>query len=165
MAPTEPAGYPPVVAPRAIDDPRVRVGALALVLLVGVLCVGGFFRARQEPTPAARTAADAFLGRLAAGNIAGAYDQLCNETRARMERDDFVASIGGRPAVTTFAIEKVEPAGEDGATVTATLADPVGTTVSYDLRVVVDRGTWRVCGEPLSPDTGPPPPTPAPTPS
>jgi hypothetical protein len=65
--------------------------------------------------------------------------------------------------VTTFAIEKVEPAGEDGATVTATLADPVGTTVSYDLRVVVDRGTWRVCGEPLSPDA--PPVTPAPSPS
>ena len=163
MAPTEPAGYPPVVAPRAIDDPRVRVGALALVLLVGVLCVSGFFRARQEPAPAARLAADAFLGRLAAGNVAGAYDQLCNDTRRRMERDDFVASIGGRPAVTTFAIEKVEPTGDDGATVTATLADPVGTTVSYDLRVVVDRGTWRVCGEPLSPETAPPAPSPSPS--
>jgi hypothetical protein len=151
------------VASRAIDDPRVRVGALALVLLLGVLCGVGFFRARQEPVPAARLAADAFLGRLAAGNISGAYDQLCNDTRGRIEREDFVASIGGRPAVYTYVIDKVEPAGPDAATVTATLADPVGTAVPYDLRVVVDRGTWRVCGEPLGTDASAPTPSPSPS--
>lgn len=145
----------------------MRLGALGLVLLLGLLCVGGLFRSRQEPPETARLAVDAFLGRLAAGNLNGAYDQLCNDTRRRVEREDFVAGIGARPAVTTFAIEAVTPTGPSGATVRATLADPVGTATTYDLLVVDDRGTWRVCGSPLGDDpaTRTPPPTPTPSPS
>jgi hypothetical protein len=153
------------VAVRAIEDPRVRLGALGLVLLLGLLCIVGLFRARQQPPEAARLAVDAFLGRLAAGNLSGAYDQLCNDTRRQVEREDFVAGIGARPAVTTFAIEAVTPTGPAGATVRATLADPVGAASTYDLLVVDDRGTWRVCGSPLSGDDAPATPTPAPSPS
>jgi hypothetical protein len=152
----------------SLDDvlrrPQVRVAALVLVLFVGALGVGAFFRARQQPAPAARIAAESFLGRLAAGNIAGAYDQLCNDTRRRVERDDFVASIGGRPAVHTYRIDEVAAEGDAAATVNATLADPGGNTSAYALRVVVDRGTWRVCGDPL-PDGAAPTPTATPAPS
>jgi hypothetical protein len=120
-----------------------------LLLFLGALAVTGIFRAHQAPPKAARIAAESFLGRLAAGNIVGAYDQLCNDTRARLGREDFVAGIGGRPAVHTWRIDKVDP-GRDGAmTVTATLADPGGNPTAYAMRVVDDRGTWRVCGDPL----------------
>ena len=158
MARTERPGYPPDVTrsapPRtarwdAVRRPQVRAGLLVLLLLLGALGLTGVFRARQPPPKAARIAAEAFLGRLAAGNAVGAYDQLCNDTRARLERADFVAGIGGRPAVHTWRIDQVNPGGDGAVTVTATLADPGGAATSYTMRVVHDRGTWRVCGDPL----------------
>jgi hypothetical protein len=159
MARTDRPGYPAAVtltsAPRrtasreAVRRPQVRAGLLVLVLFIGALAVAGSFRARQAPQKAARIAAESFLGRLAAGNIAGAYDQLCNDTRGRLERDDFVAGIGGRPAVHTWRIDKVAAGGDGAMTVTATLADPGGNPTAYAMRVVDDRGAWRVCGDPL----------------
>jgi hypothetical protein len=159
MARTDRPGYPPAVtltsAPRrtarreAARRPQVRAGLLVLLLFLGALAVTGIFRARQAPARAARIAAESFLGRLAAGNIVGAYDQLCNDTRARLERDDFVAGIGGRPAVHTWRIDKVAAGGDGAVTVTATLADPGGNPTSYAMRVVDDRGSWRVCGDPV----------------
>jgi hypothetical protein len=159
MARTDRAGYPPAVtltsAPgrtdrwEALRRPQARAGLLVLLLFLGTLALAGFFRAHQDPPKAARIAAESFLGRLAAGNVTGAYDQLCNETRSRLEREDFVAGIGGRPAVHTWRIDKVDRAGDGAVSVTATLADPGGNPTAYAMRVVDDRGAWRVCGDPL----------------
>ncbi|SNT62567.1 hypothetical protein SAMN05421812_114118 [Asanoa hainanensis] len=134
-----------------VSDEARRAGILTAVLLVAGLVVGGFFlfRGHRDPEQGARLAADSFLTRLAAGNIGGAYDQLCNETRERVERDDFVAGIGGRPAVSSYRIDGVAATGPSDATVTAELLDPVGASTPYELRVTDDRGTWRVCGNPL----------------
>ncbi|HEV7707561.1 MAG TPA: hypothetical protein VGP16_05160 [Asanoa sp.] len=138
-----------------VDDtlrqPLRRAGVLAAVLVVAGLVVGGFFlfRGQRAPEQGARLAADSFLTRLAAGNIAGAYDQLCNDTRARVEREDFVAGIGGRPAVSGYRIDGVAATGPHDATVSAALLDPTGASSAYEMRVTVDRGTWRVCGNPL----------------
>ncbi|MDG4826812.1 hypothetical protein O7635_33600 [Asanoa sp. WMMD1127] len=136
------------------DEARVplrRLGVLTAVLVVVGLVVGGFFlfRGHRSPEQGARLAADSFLTRLAAGNIAGAYDQLCNETRGRVERDDFVAGIGGRPAVSSYRIDDVVATGPQDATVSAALVDPGGASTAYEMRVTDDRGTWRVCGNPL----------------
>jgi hypothetical protein len=135
----------------ALRQPLRRAGILTAVLLVAGLVVGGFFlfRGHRAPEQGARLAADAFLTRLAAGNIAGAYDQLCNETRERVEREDFVAGIGGRPAVSSYRIDDVVASGPHDATVSAALVDPVGASTPYEMRVTDDRGTWRVCGNPL----------------
>ncbi|GIF72709.1 Rv0361 family membrane protein [Asanoa siamensis] len=135
----------------AVRQPLRRAALLAAVLVAAGLLVGGFFvfRGQRAPEQGARLAADVFLTRLAAGNIAGAYDQLCNETRDRVEREDFVAGIGGRPAVTSYKIDGVVATGEADATVTAALVDPAGAVTPYELRVTDDRGTWRVCGNPL----------------
>jgi len=140
---------------RAVDEelrePVRRVGVIAAVFVVAAVAVGGFFlfRGTRTPEQGARIAAEAFLDRLRAGNIGGAYDQLCNETRERVERDDFVAGIGGRPAVRGYTIDGLAVAGDRDATVTATLTDPGGNPTAYELRVTVDRGIWRVCGNPL----------------
>ncbi|MEV4535132.1 hypothetical protein AB0J82_15010 [Asanoa sp. NPDC049518] len=134
-----------------VSDEARRAGMLTAVLLVAGLVVGGFFlfRGHRAPEQGARLAADSFLTRLAAGNIGGAYDQLCNETRERVEREDFVAGIGGRPAVSSYRIDSVAETGPSDATVSAELLDPVGASTAYELRVTDDRGTWRVCGNPL----------------
>jgi hypothetical protein len=135
----------------ALRQPLKRVGIMGGTLVVAGLLAGGFFAlgGHRGPEQGARLAADVFLGRLAAGNIAGAYDQLCNETRGRVEREDFVAGIGGRPAVTSYQIDAVVATGSHDATVTAALVDPTGAATPYELRVTDDRGTWRVCGNPL----------------
>ena len=135
----------------ALRQPLKRVGIMSGTLVAAGLVVGGFFAlgGQRGPEQGARLAADTFLTRLAAGNIAGAYDQLCNETRDRVEREDFVAGIGGRPAVTSYTIDAVVATGEHDATVSAALVDPTGAKTPYELRVTDDRGTWRVCGNPL----------------
>jgi hypothetical protein len=135
----------------ALRQPLRRVLIMVAALVAAVLLVGGFFvfRGQRAPEQGARLAADVFLARLAEGNIAGAYDQLCNETRGRVERADFVAGIGGRPAVRSYRIDDVTATGAHDATVTAALVDPAGATTPYELRVTDDRGTWRVCGNPL----------------
>jgi len=144
-----PLGLPPVAD--HLRQPLKRAGIMTLVLVVVGLVVGGFFlfRGERDPERAARIAADSFLRRLAAGNIPGAYDQLCNDTRQRVEREDFVAGIGGRPAVHTYTIDGIAVTGPHDAMVTATLGDPSGARTPYEMRVTVDRGTWRVCGDPL----------------
>ncbi|MEV0715152.1 hypothetical protein [Asanoa sp. NPDC050611] len=135
----------------ALRRPLKRAGIMGGTLVVAGLVVGGFFTlgGHRGPEQGARLAADVFLTRLAAGNIGGAYDQLCNETRGRVEREDFVAGIGGRSAVSSYTIGAVVPAGSHDATVSAELVDPTGATTPYELRVTDDRGTWRVCGNPL----------------
>ncbi|GAA1858459.1 Rv0361 family membrane protein [Asanoa iriomotensis] len=135
----------------ALRQPLKRVGIMGGTLVAAGLVVGGFFAlgGHRGPEQGARLAADTFLTRLAAGNIGGAYDQLCNETRERVEREDFVAGIGGRPAVTSYKIDGVVATGSADATVSAALVDPTGAITPYELRVTDDRGTWRVCGNPL----------------
>jgi hypothetical protein len=137
-----------------VDDPLRRpvlvVASLAMLLLFGGLSIGGFFlfRPEQEPATAARIATDAFVSRLIAGNYGGAYDQLCADTRRRVERDDFIASIGGRPAVRSYQVDKIERSGA-GFTINVTFADPSGAAAPQVFRVIEDRGAWRICGDPL----------------
>ena len=133
-----------------LRKPLTVVVGLVLLLCCGGLGLGGFFifRPEQDPGVAVRIAADAFVSRLVAGNYGGAYDQLCADIRERLDRDEFVTSVGGRPAVRSYQVEKIE-AVDGGYSVSVTLADPTGATEAQVLRVVEDRGTWRVCGEPL----------------
>jgi hypothetical protein len=133
-----------------LRKPLLVVAGLALLLCFCGLGVGGFFifRPEQEPDKAARIATDAFVSRLIAGDYGGAYDQLCADTRERVVREDFVTSIGGRPAVRSYQIDKIEES-PAGLSVSVTLADPSGASVPQVFRVVEDRGAWRVCGDPL----------------
>lgn len=128
------------------------VAGLSGALLCAALAVGWFVggHPRQDPATAARIAVDTFVGRLIAGNFDGAYDQLCAETRQRVERDDFVSGVGSRPAVRSYQVDRVE-AVDQGFSVSLTLADPTGTAAPQVFRVVEDRGAWRVCGDPLPP--------------
>ncbi|MFC7548616.1 hypothetical protein [Plantactinospora sp. GCM10030261] len=140
--------------PRAEHAPRrplTWAAGLALLLVCGLLGIGGWFlfRPAQEPATAVRIATDAFVGRLIAGDYGAAYDGLCADTRERFDREEFVDSVAGRPAVRSYQIEAIEDGGAGGFTVRLTLADPSGTTAPQVFRVVPDRGAWRVCGDPL----------------
>lgn len=128
------------------------VAGLSGALVCAALAVGGFVggHPRQDPAAAARIATDTFVSRLIAGNFDGAYDQLCAETRKRVERDDFLSGVGSRPAVRSYQIDRVE-AVEKGFSVRLTLADPGGAAAPQVFRVVEDLGAWRVCGDPLPP--------------
>jgi hypothetical protein len=130
--------------------PVLIVAALALLLCLTGLGIGGFFlfRPEQEPAVAARIATDSFVQRLIAGNLGGAYDQLCADTRERFDREEFITDIGGRPAVRSYQIDKIEKSGASFS-VSVTLADPSGASEVHLYRVVEDRGTWRICGDPL----------------
>ena len=135
-----------------VDDvhrqPLLTAAGLVALLLVAGLGVGGFFmfRPAQHPPTAAQVAADTFLGRLRSGDLGGAYDQLCRRTREQIERDQFVARIGARPAVRAYRTAAAEPA-EEGFTVRARVTDPSGASQVQVLRVIEDRGSWRVCGD------------------
>jgi hypothetical protein len=167
MAPAEHTGYPPAMAPRARTRPRTAwvawphldrelraplliVAGLALLLCLAGLGIGGSFLLRpdQEPAAAARIATDSFVQRLIAGNYGGAYDQLCADSRERFDRERFVIDIGSRPAVRSYQIDKIEKTGP-AYSVKVTLADPSGASEAHVYRVVEDRGTWRICGDPL----------------
>ena len=145
----------PVAAWPRLDDelrrPVLVVAGLTLALCLVGLCVGGFFlfRPAQEPEAAARIAVDSFVQRLIAGNYGGAYDQLCSDTRERLDREDFTADIGGRPAVRSYQIDQLERSGA-AFSVTVTLADPSGASQTQVYRVVEDRGgAFPICGDPV----------------
>ncbi|MFI6757610.1 hypothetical protein ACIBF5_00505 [Micromonospora sp. NPDC050417] len=133
-----------------VRRPLVTVAALTLALLLGGLGIGGFFlfRPDQEPEAAARIAIDSFVQRLIVGNYGGAYDQLCSDTRQRLDREQFAADIGGRPAVRSYQIDKIEKSGRTFS-ISVTLADPSGASEAHVYRVVEDRGSWRICGDPI----------------
>ncbi|RKR86968.1 hypothetical protein BDK92_1240 [Micromonospora pisi] len=135
---------------REVRRPLLAVAALTLALLLGGLGIGGFFlfRPGQEPETAARIAIDSFVQRLIAGNYGGAYDQLCSDTRERLDREQFTADIGGRPAVRSYQIDKIERSGRTFS-ISVTLADPSGASEAHVYRVVEDRGSWRICGDPI----------------
>jgi hypothetical protein len=135
-----------------LRQPVALVAGLSAALLCAALAIGAFVggHPRQDPARAARIATDTFVSRLIAGNFDGAYDQLCADTRQRVERDDFVSSVGSRPAVRSYQIDGVE-AVDTGFSVSLTLADPSGAAAPQVFRVVEDRGAWRVCGDPLPP--------------
>lgn len=140
--------WPPL--DQEVRRPLLTVAGLALVLLLTGLGIGGFFlfRPGQDPEAAARIAIDSFVQRLIAGNYGGAYDQLCSDTRERLDREQFTADIGGRPAVRSYQIDTIERSG--GAfTIGVTLADPSGASETHVYRVVEDRGSWRICGDPI----------------
>ncbi|MFK3982318.1 hypothetical protein ACI2K4_18300 [Micromonospora sp. NPDC050397] len=135
---------------REVRRPLLTVVGLALALLLAGLGIGGFFlfRPAQEPEAAARVAVDSFVQRLIAGNYGGAYDQLCSDSRERLDREQFSADIGGRPAVRSYQIDKIERIDRDFS-VSVTLADPSGASEAHVYRVVEDRGSWRICGDPI----------------
>ncbi|WP_329102108.1 hypothetical protein OG792_22950 [Micromonospora sp. NBC_01699] len=135
---------------RELHRPLLLVAGLALLLCLTGLGIGGFFwfRPAQEPEAAARIAIDSFVQRLIAGNYGGAYDQLCVDTRERFDREQFAADVAGRPAVRSYQIDTMERSGT-AFSVGVTLVDPSGASEAHAYRVVEDRGSWRICGDPL----------------
>nr|MDT0657657.1 hypothetical protein [Micromonospora sp. DSM 115978] len=130
----------------------LATAVVALVCLVGATGLGLWnyqsVRGAREP---ARQVAEAFLGDLVVGDAETAYDRLCAATRDRWQRLEFVRWIGGRPALSRYAIQDVSVATRDGrlrGTVTAELTQPSGKVVTHPLTVVREDGDWRVCGDP-----------------
>jgi len=135
---------------------RAVLGLTAVGLFV--CCVGAAglgawnYQHVQRSSGPARDAADVFLRDVASGDIAGAYGQLCADTRQRWSRDEFVRRLTVPPMITNYAIDDVAVATDRGqlrGTVTAKLTRRSGAVDQREMPMVSDGGHWRVCGDPF----------------
>lgn len=129
----------------------VVVGVVLVVCCVGAAGLGVWnlqaLRGTEEP---ARTAADAFLHDVSAGNPGHAYDELCSATRQRWTRDEFVRRTAGTDAVLRYTVGEVTVTTKDGrprGTVAVEVVRRTGTVERRTLIVIRDGETWRVCGD------------------
>jgi hypothetical protein len=131
----------------------LAVGCLVAVLCCGGLAAGGFvlFRKVGDAHAPIRSAAEAYLDDLEAGDDAGAYDRLCGSTRERFSRDMFAAAVSGNAAVRRHHIEQVRISndkGRLGGRVTAALVDAAGVPRIRTFELTSEDGHWKVCGDP-----------------
>ncbi len=136
---------------------RAKVVAAVLAAVVAFCCcgagVGAFFvrRSVQETEPA-QNAVVSFVRQVGAGDLDGAYGQLCAGTRRRLSRDEFAETVPARDRLVdvevTGASVKGSPAGWT-ATVNADVYDRVGFRESYSFELVQEDGDWKVCGDPF----------------
>jgi hypothetical protein len=128
---------------------RARAVLLVVAVLV-VLAVAGasvFFMTTRKPP---LDAANAYFGDLAAGDLAAAYDRLCDESKEAVAEDRYVASLE-RSLGGVFAIE--------GYTANPFTVDVDGSRASVDFEVTYaeagtgdvtldlreEGGDWRPC--------------------
>ena len=128
---------------------RARTVLLVVAVLV-VLAVAGagvFFMTTRKPP---LDAANAYFGDLAAGDFAGAYDRLCDESKAAVAEDRYVGSLE-RSLAGIFAVEAysanpftVDVNGSRAAVDFEVTYVEAGTDdVTLDLRR--EGGSWRPC--------------------
>lgn len=146
----------PRYAPRRRRPLRAALlGAGVVVLLCGIgaagLAVWSYQSVRGSAGPA-RVAAERFLDRLAAGDTAGAHEQLCADTRRRWPREDFTREVAGAAPITGYAVSDVDVVTRSGrprASVTVRLTRLAGPAEQRAVPVLREGGTWRVCGDPF----------------
>jgi Domain of unknown function (DUF4878) len=127
-----------------------------LSIVAGVLlCFGGFggglFFLLREASEGPRNATTAFIGDLKAQDWAGAYGQLCQETRSRFTVEQFTqtAQSNGEVrdhSITNFRVENTN--GRQSATVDTDLELTDGSTEDHTFPLVKEGEQWKVCGNP-----------------
>ncbi|HEX7746540.1 MAG TPA: hypothetical protein VF462_14915 [Micromonosporaceae bacterium] len=128
-------------------------GIALLFCVVGAAGLGAWnLQSVHRASGPARDAAEAFLRAVAAGDTTGAYNQLCPDTRGRIDRDGFARKIRALPAIRRYQIQGVSVATnrrEMKGTVTAEVTWATGVLENRKLTMVTIDGKWRVCGDPV----------------
>jgi len=131
---------------------------LVIAVVMAVVCCGGaaavvfgVYRWYGAAAGPAQDKADAFLGALEAGDTAKAYPLLCPSTRAHMSKTFFTGRVAAQPRLRSHkvvgtSVSKVN--GQQSALVTTELTRDGGVHERHVVPLVVDAGTWYVCGEP-----------------
>ncbi len=143
--------YEPIMVPPR--DPR-RTKRIALIVVGVVLvacCLGGaitgfwLLNGAKDEVPQIRSAASSYLDAVQAGDVDGAYGQLCNLSRSRVSQDSFAASM---PSLRSYEIVSVTTMNEVGnlagfVKTHLTLTDD--TQLDEVIALVKEDGRWRVC--------------------
>jgi len=138
--------------------PRLRgvlalVGAVLFICCVGAAGLGTWtFQSIKGGEEPARQAAEAYLGDLVAGDLPGAYDRLCTQTRDRLRPGGFAEQVRSRPKLVRYAITDVQVTADNlrlQGTVSAEFTWESGVIAPQELSMVTEGGGWRVCGDPF----------------
>jgi hypothetical protein len=133
--------------------PGLLIGVTLVLCLVGAAGLGVYnLQAVYRASGPAKQAAEAFLRDVAAGDLAGAYERLCPDTRARLSRDAFAQRVSALPRMRAYEIRDVSVATnktELKGTVMANVTWANGVPESRSLTMVTVDGAWRVCGDPF----------------
>jgi hypothetical protein len=143
-------------APKSGDRTVKRLLIIAAVMLV-VCCGGaaaagyGIFRWYGAAAGPAQDKTDAFLGALEAGDAAKAYPLLCPTTRAHLSEASFTNLVAAQARLRSHKIVGTSVStvnGQQSALITADLTRDGGVHERHVVPLVVEGGTWYVCGEP-----------------
>jgi hypothetical protein len=146
----------PEVGPPRRSSALNRVLIIVTVVVV-VCCAGGaatvygFYRLYNSAAGPAREATDRFLGALEAGDAAKAYPLLCPTTRAHLSQTSFTNLVAAQPRLRSHKIVGTSVStvnGRRSALITTDLTSDGGARERHVVTLVVDGGTWYVCGEP-----------------
>jgi hypothetical protein len=95
-----------------------------------------------------RQAGEAYLRAVSTADPGTAYDTLCQATRDRLPRQEFLDRATGDHTVTAWTIDKVTVTtrrGHPHGTLSTTLHRRSGTTERRELTVTDDSHGWQVC--------------------
>ncbi|WP_327006165.1 hypothetical protein OHA72_02015 [Dactylosporangium sp. NBC_01737] len=132
----------------------VKIVLIVLAVVVVLCCCGGgagayfFF---DDRTKAAREATSAFLSDLESGDLAAAYERLCDDTRARYEQSSFEAAVNRRKPVSHdlhWGGWYGNDNGLETARITADVTYSTGPKEAHAVPLRKEAGAWKVCGNP-----------------
>lgn len=159
--PPYPPQQPPYPAPQP-PRPQGRSTLKIVLIVVGAVltlcCVGGIvggyflYQGVSEATAPVRGAANDYLADVEAARYDAAYDRLCADTRRRITRQEFAATLAGETpkpvehSLSGFNISTVN--GVTTGSVTAVVTYDDGSKRSHSVELVKEGDAWKVCGQP-----------------
>lgn len=128
------------------------VGVVALLCCAGAV-IGGIqlFRSANSANDAVRQATEAFVTDLQGGDYAGAYGQLCADTRSNFSQSQFSQGVQSQPRITSHSLTGSSVSNVNGrvsAQVAMDLTLDTGFVERHVFVLVKEDGVWKVCGQP-----------------
>lgn len=141
--------FPPQQPPK----PKRSYKTLFIVLgiVVVLCCAGGIGTAFwgvdkfRGAVGAVRGAAAEYLDAVQAGDLDGAYGQLCSRSRSTFTRDEYAAET---PKISSYHINGTSVSNINGVktgTVTSDITLESGTSIASVLNLIKEQDDWRVC--------------------
>jgi len=155
---TSPPGIPPPAVPAPPRRPRRLRTILIVVGVVAFLCCAGaviggvtLFRSANSANNAVRDATESFVTDLQSGDYAGAYGQLCADTRTAFSQSQFSQGVQSQPRITSHNLTGSSVSNVNGrvsAQVAMDLTLDSGFVERHIFVLVKEGGVWKVCGQP-----------------
>jgi hypothetical protein len=145
---TGPFLYDDDPAPLHTGEPRQRHGLLLALFggtaLIAVLMVGGILLFKGSGEEQAREVATVFTAALAQGDVATAYELVCDDERARLQPDELAGAYLRDGTPTVVGATAAEYDGGPAQLVDVRWGEGAG-AVTTEVLVVPEGGT-KVCG-------------------